>query len=329
MILCTFAVDTVLGRHIRLGASGRRGIVDLNSACAWHLARKGEARPYALADVLVPPDMERFLQGELTSMAFARKSVDDFEQTSASKPEPRGPNGEQVSFAPDSVQLLSPVPRPASLRFAFSYGDRVREGGDSGGGWTPGESPLFGRGNHQAVAGSGENVPWPSSGGQLEYGVSLAVVIGRAGRNINEADARSCIAGYTVINDFRVKHLPPAGPEGPQGPAMREGPVTVLGPVLVTADEIPDPYALAMTTRVNGEALWSGSTARDPWTIEALISYLSRDAPLFPGDVIGTCAVTKSGEPGPYRRVNPGEMIEIEVEVEKIGVLRNCVVRRA
>ena len=75
MKLCTFAVSTSLGKHERFGAVIPGGIVDMNSACAWHLARKGEARPRALADVLVPDSLLEFIRGGDTSMGFARATL--------------------------------------------------------------------------------------------------------------------------------------------------------------------------------------------------------------------------------------------------------------
>jgi hypothetical protein len=75
MKLCTFEVATSLGRHRRFGAVIPQGIVDMNFACAWHLAHKGEVRPYALADVLVPDSLLGYLEGEQTSEGFAQASL--------------------------------------------------------------------------------------------------------------------------------------------------------------------------------------------------------------------------------------------------------------
>ena len=102
----------------------------------------------------------------------------------------------------------------------------------------------------------------------------------------------------------------------------------VIGPWLVTPDEIPDPYALAMCARVNGEEWSRGSSADMHWTFERIIAYISRSETLYPGEFIGSG--TCSGADGRGCGLEMGRFLEagdvVELEVEKIGVLRNTVV---
>ena len=129
MKLCTFEVATSLGRHNRLGAVLPAGIVDMNFACAWHLARKGEVRPAALADVLVPPSLLEFIKGGDTSMGFARASLASLEEECAREgAPPRGPREETLVYPAKSVRLRPPLPEPPSVRDFYAFEAHVKKG---------------------------------------------------------------------------------------------------------------------------------------------------------------------------------------------------------
>ena len=157
----------------------------------------------------------------------------------------------------------------------------------------------------------------------VDYEGELAVVIGKGGRYILREDALAHVAGYACYNDVSVrdwqKHTSQFGP-GKNFPST--GP---FGPWLVTADEIPDPQTLELTTRLNGQVMQQTSTSLMIFPVDELIAYLSSFTPLSPGNVI------VSGTPGGVgvRREPPIFMKEgdiSEVEISSIGVLRNTVV---
>jgi 2-keto-4-pentenoate hydratase/2-oxohepta-3-ene-1,7-dioic acid hydratase in catechol pathway len=100
-----------------------------------------------------------------------------------------------------------------------------------------------------------------------------------------------------------------------------------LGPCLVTADEIPDPYSLTMIARINGEEWGQGSSSTMYWKFEDLISYISRSETLYPGEFLGSGTVGNGCSLEHMRFIKPGDVIELEVE--RIGVLRNRVVAHA
>ena len=128
MRLCTFEIRTSLGRHWRLGAAVPRGIVDLNFTCAWHLARKGEPRPYAMADVLVPDSMLGMIQGGLTSTGFARAALEALQSEIDAGRTPAGMNGETLLYSPGAAKLIAPLPHPTSLRDFYAFEDHVKKG---------------------------------------------------------------------------------------------------------------------------------------------------------------------------------------------------------
>ncbi|MBK1659041.1 fumarylacetoacetate hydrolase family protein [Paracraurococcus ruber] len=225
--------------------------------------------------------------------------------------------------APDlalaEVTLLPAVPSPLRkvLCVGLNYRAHVAE---SAGREVPEQPRIFAR-LADSIIPHGAPLVRPRNSIQFDYEGELAVVIGRAGRHIPAARALEHVAAYTIFNDGSVrdyqKHSVTAGKNFPwTGP---------LGPWLVTADEIPDPAALTLETRVNGERRQRTGTGDMILSVAALIEYISGFTPLSPGDVIATGTpegVAHARKPPPWLR--PGDVVE--VEVSGIGVLRNPVI---
>jgi 2-keto-4-pentenoate hydratase/2-oxohepta-3-ene-1,7-dioic acid hydratase in catechol pathway len=151
-------------------------------------------------------------------------------------------------------------------------------------------------------------------------------VIGKTGRTIPAEGARQYIAGFTVMNDFSARDIQRREVRVRLGPAKGKDWCTAMGPVLVTPDEIGDPYNLAMTARVNGEEWSRGNTSSIHWKFEQMIEFLSRDQTIYPGDVLGSGTVGTGCGLELDRWVKPGDVLELEIE--KIGILRNRVIRK-
>jgi 2-keto-4-pentenoate hydratase/2-oxohepta-3-ene-1,7-dioic acid hydratase in catechol pathway len=168
-------------------------------------------------------------------------------------------------------------------------------------------------------------VLWPSFTEKFDYELEIAFVIGKTGRNIQPGQARDYIAGFTVMNDFSARDMQRKEMKVRLGPAKGKDWCTAIGPVLVTMDEIGDPYNLRMTARVNGE-LWSeGNTGSIFWKFEEMIEFVSRDETIHPGELIGSGTVGSGCGLELDRWMKPGDVVELEIE--KIGVLRNQVVK--
>lgn len=322
MKLCTFEVRTHLGRHQRLGAVVPAGILDLNFACASRLAATGEPRPHKVADAIVPDNMREFLEGGSPAMAAARESMAFFGQT---QPE-RGPNDETLLYAERDVKLLTPLPNPASLRDFFAFEQHVATAFGKGGAPVPAEwyqIPVYYKSGHHDLIGTDEEVPWPSFTQKFDYELELAVVIGKKGSDIPVDRAAEYIAGFMVMNDFSARDIQRQEMKVRLGPAKGKDWCSALGPVLVTADEIGNPYSLRMTARVNGK-LWSeGTSAAMHWKFEQMIAFLSMNDTIHPGDIIGSGTVGTGCGLELDRWVRRGDVIELEIE--NIGVLRNRV----
>jgi 2-keto-4-pentenoate hydratase/2-oxohepta-3-ene-1,7-dioic acid hydratase in catechol pathway len=328
MRLCTFEVRTSLGRHRRFGVETARGIVDMNFACAWHLARSGEPRPRTLADVLVPDSVLEFLRGGATTRDAATSALAALTAELEAGRCPAGPDGETLLYAPGDVRMLAPLPRPASVRDFYAFEEHVKKGFERRGEPMPPEwyeIPVYYTSGHQSIIGPGDDVLWPSFTEKFDYELEIALVIGKTGRNIPAARAMEHVAGFTVMNDFSARDIQRKEMRVRLGPAKGKDWCTALGPVIVTPDELGDPYNLLMTASVNG-AEWSrGNTSSIHWKFEAMIEFLSRDQTLHPGDVLGSGTVGTGCGLELDRWVQPGDVMDLAIE--KIGTLRNRVVR--
>jgi 2-keto-4-pentenoate hydratase/2-oxohepta-3-ene-1,7-dioic acid hydratase in catechol pathway len=333
MKLVTFDVATPVGPVRRIGALVDGRIVDLTSAAALYLSQwphKGD--PYALAQTRVPPDMIDFLAGGEQSLALAREALGHLGRLGPEDPRLRGPRGEQVVYAPGAVRLRAPVPRPNSIRDTISFETHMRNSLKALG-WSEipkvwYEIPIYYKGNPCAVIGPDEEIRWPAYSERLDYELEFGCFIGRAGRDIPEAEAHRHIAGYTIFNDVSARDAQQREMAMLLGPAKGKDfdASNAMGPCLVTPDEI-DPRNLRTLARVNGE-VWTDAHSSDMyWTFPRIIEYLSRDETLYPGDFIGsgTAGFGCGLEHGKW--LKPGDVIELEVE--GIGVLRNLVGRRA
>jgi 2-keto-4-pentenoate hydratase/2-oxohepta-3-ene-1,7-dioic acid hydratase in catechol pathway len=162
----------------------------------------------------------------------------------------------------------------------------------------------------------------PSFSTRFDYEGELALIIGRGGRHIAEQDVDAHIAGYSCYNDVSVRDWQRHTAQWTPG---KNFPNTgAFGPALVTPDEIPDLGACTLTTRLNGHVMQQAPISDLIFTIPVIVSYLSKFTPLYPGDVIAT------GTPGGVgdRREPPVYMKDgdiVEVEIDRIGLLRNVV----
>src|SRR5438309_416304 len=219
------------------------------------------------------------------------------------------------------VRLLKPIPDPGKiLCVGVNYPDRAAEYEDNS--ERPKYPSIFVRFPASLVAHE-EPIVRPPESKQLDYEGEVALVIGRRARRIAEADAISCAMGYTICNEGTIRDWLRHGKFNVT-PGKNFDATGSLGPWIVTSDEIgADPLRLA--TRVNGEIRQQDTTDRMIFSMAFLISYISRFCTLEPGDIIVTGTPTGAGARfDPPRYLIPGDIVE--VEVSRIGTLRNRVV---
>jgi 2-keto-4-pentenoate hydratase/2-oxohepta-3-ene-1,7-dioic acid hydratase in catechol pathway len=187
--------------------------------------------------------------------------------------------------------------------------------------------PIYYKANRLSVVGADDEVVWPSYSRAMDFELEWACYIGRKAKDVPAEEARPYIFGYTIYNDFTARDAQALEMSGQLGPAKGKDFDTgnVMGPCLVTADEIPDPYALTMIARVNGEEWGRGSTAEMGWTFEQVIAHISRSETLYPGEALGSGTVGTGCGLEQMRYLQPGDVVELEVE--RIGILRSRLVR--
>ncbi len=186
--------------------------------------------------------------------------------------------------------------------------------------------PVYYICNSFAVTGTDTDITWPSFSNFIDYELEWAAVIGKSARDVKREDARDYIFGYTVFNDWSARDEQIKVSESPVSggvPSPGKDFANSIGPCIVTADEISDPYALEMAVRLNGERVGGGSTGGMHYRFEDLIQYLSARHGLYPGEIIGSGTVGSGCSLENRHLVRPGDTIELEVE--GIGVLRNRV----
>jgi len=190
------------------------------------------------------------------------------------------------------------------------------------------KQPIYYITNRFSVRGTDTVVKWPRYSQVMDYELEFGIVTKGKGANISAAKAKDHIFGYTIFNDFSARDAQRIEMEGRLGPAKGKSfdGGNVLGPWIVTPDEIGDPYKLSMECRVNGKVRSTGTTEGMLFSFEEIIAHVTQDETLMPGEFIG------SGTVGNGCGLELGWYLEdqdaIELEVEKIGVLRNKVVRQ-
>jgi 2-keto-4-pentenoate hydratase/2-oxohepta-3-ene-1,7-dioic acid hydratase in catechol pathway len=225
------------------------------------------------------------------------------------------------------VRLLAPIPRPRQdvICLGMNYVAHAIES-DRARGREPKlpEYPVFFTKAVTSVCGPDDDIPLdPRVTTQLDYEVELAFIIGRAGKDISAADAPGYIFGYTILNDVSARDLQMRHQQFIKGKSLDR--TCPLGPWIVTADEIPDPAALGLRLRVNGELRQDSTVADLIFNIPTIIEFLSLGQTLEPGVIVSTGTPSGVGmgrNPPAYLR--PGDVME--AEIDRIGVLRNRVV---
>jgi len=202
------------------------------------------------------------------------------------------------------LQLLSPVANPSKIIGApMNY----RTGQDEAAVAAALSIGLFLKANG-SLAGPSEGIALRMTERQIDYEVELGVVIGKPASNVKREDALKYVAGYAVALDIT--------PHGKEERSLRKSceTYTVLGPWLVTADEIPEAGNLELQLDVNGECRQQGNTRQMIRDVPGLIEYASSFYTLYPGDIF------LSGTPAGVGPMKPGD--ELEATIEKVGTMR-------
>ncbi|MFO7445198.1 MAG: fumarylacetoacetate hydrolase family protein [Ignavibacteriaceae bacterium] len=286
-----------------------------------------------------PSTIEVILWGETETMKGVGK-VYDLIKSGKGNPEPE-------------INLLAPVPRPTSCRDGYAFRQHVATARRNRGADMIAEFdqfPVFYFTNHNAIFGPGDVIVEDDHLLKLDFELEAAIVIGKRGKNIPAEKADNYIAGYTVMNDLSARHLQMEEMKLNLGPAKGKDFATVIGPYLVTPDELDEykiktpyglKYDLRMTAYHNGKLVSDGNVKQMDWTFAEIIERASYGVELYPGDVIGSGTVGT----GCYLELNGTQALEakakgeqftpvwlkegdtIELEITGLGRLSNKIVK--
>ena len=250
----------------------------------------------------------------------------------------------------EEVKLLAPIPRPNSLRDAYAFRQHVETSRRNRGLEMIKEFddfPVFYFSNHNAIFGPNDDIQcMPSHFEKLDYELEIAILIGKEGINVRAENAKEYIAGFMIMNDMSSRGLQMKEMKLNLGPAKGKDFASVLGPYLVTPDELSGNiineddngcnYDLQMTCSLNGKLLSKGNLKDMAWSFEKIIERVSYGATIYPGDIIGSGTVgtgclleingTNKLKSSDFTEVWLKENDVVEMEIEKLGKITNKII---
>ncbi len=305
----------------------------------WILDAQDVGKIAASLDIKVPQTIRKLPETPTVLELLARGSrpLDDLRNLSWRIFNRSKPGNKRFLKTVESVRLHAPIPRPPTLRDFYAFEDHVRTARAKRGQEVPPEwyeFPAFYYSNPTVVYGPGDDVPAPGFTKMLDFELEVACAIGKPGKNIPEAEAGSYILGYTIMNDWSARDVQAKEMRIGLGPAKAKDFATSLGPWLVTPDELEDKHAgpglfhLEMSARVNGKRLSQGNMDRMHWSFPQMVARASQSVQLSPGEVfgsgtVGSGSILELGE-AKQRWLRPGDVVELEIE--RLGVLRNRII---
>ncbi len=294
------------------------------------------------ADSRLPATMMELLQDWDNLSGYAREAEAKIRE---------GKILQEAGIPYDDACLMAPVPNPASCRDGYAFRQHVAAARRNRRvDMIPefDQYPIFYFTNHNAIQGPGDILCMPDHFHKLDFELEAAVVLGRKGRNVKAEHADDYIAGYMIMNDMSARALQMEEMLLNLGPAKGKDFSTVIGPVLVTPDELepyktaPKPghtgnsYNLTMKCRVNGVQVSEGNMGDMDWTFAEIIERCAYGADILPGDVIGSGTVGT----GCFLELNGTGLLNnpnyqpqwlqdgdvVEMEIDGLGLLTNKIV---
>jgi 2-keto-4-pentenoate hydratase/2-oxohepta-3-ene-1,7-dioic acid hydratase in catechol pathway len=254
-------------------------------------------------DAAVPPSLKQLLEQGPPALARAQAALQ---------------KGAPIA---GNVKILAPIPDPEKIIcIGLNYADHAAETGAK----IPNEPVVFNK-FLTTLRAHGDDIVLPKVSEEVDYEAELVVVIGKGGKHIPIEQAMQHVAGYACGHDVSARDWQKGKPGNQWLLGKSFDSFAPLGPELVTADEVGDPGVLQIQLRLNGEVMQNSTTRQLIFAVDYLVSYLSKCVTLKPGDLIYTGTPPGVGMARtPPVWLKPGDVVE--VEIEKIGVLKNRVV---
>lgn len=310
----------------RLGWLENGEILDIALAWTW-----AQAERKCAGDMAPPRSMLELLNRETEGMSQLQAIWEAVKEEDWSRMEA---GGRPLAIAESEARLLAPLPNPRTFRDFYAFEAhvktaRARRGLDMVPEWY--RFPVFYFSHPYSIRGPEEPVPMPSTEA-MDYELEIAFIIGKSGRNIPAEKALEHIAGVCILNDWSARDLQREEMKVGLGPAKGKDFATSIGPTLVTLDELEDRrlgdrWNLEMVARVNGRELSRGNVRDLTFSFADMIERASRDCDLRPGELFGSgtvgtgCILELGEETHPWLKAGD----QVELEIERLGVLRNTV----
>lgn len=244
--------------------------------------------------------------------------------------------GDKGAYALNEIRLITPLPHPKSFRDFYAFEHHVKSARENRGlkmipEWY--QIPVFYFSNHLAIKGPEDKISKPIECNWLDYELEVACIIGKQGRNITAEEAEDYIFGYCILNDWSARDLQRQEMKVGLGPAKGKDFATSIGPWIITKDEM-EPlrsgkgFDISMRARINGILLSEGNMKDIYYSFGEMIERASAGVTLYPGEIIGSgtvgtgCILELGTEV--HRWLQPGD--EVELEIDKLGVLKNSII---
>lgn len=331
MKICTYIRKTPIGEISRLGIFfNETTIIDINLVWQKYFEELKTYSPKTRAVEKCPPILSQVLkkyQGD--SITFLTESFTLFEKLSAKGILKTFDNG-YLSFDlkdDKAVYLDSPIDSINCYRDFYTHEKHVAKGFEKRGEPIPPswyEIPAYYKGPTTGFIGTEQLIPWPSYTKFLDYELEFGVIIGKDGMNISADKAMEHIFGYTILNDISARDIQKKEMSIRLGPAKAKDFCSILGPVIVTADEFQYKEPNLKMQAIINKAVWSeGFTGDAHYTWAKMIEHASKEEWLLATDLLGSGTVGTGCGLELDKWIKPGDIVELEIE--KIGRLKNIV----
>tara|TARA_B100001750_G_scaffold220719_1_gene208661 strand:+ start:9083 stop:10009 length:927 start_codon:yes stop_codon:yes gene_type:complete len=281
-------------------------IYDLNKCCSEKLIAENTSNASSMANTLIPSNLKDFLNSKIDVINQSQKVM----EWATAKGIQEVLSDHQSSWKIAEKKLESPIISSSKI---IMIGDTYISHADRAGISPPDRPGIFFK-MSQVVIGNNDWIIYPKNyyPQPLKFDTELAVVIGKSGMSIPEDQIQDHIWGYTICNDLTLSGAKDLGPRYKCFETSAP-----IGPWIVPKAQLKNPLDLHMEFRINGKTVQEGHTSNLIFSIESIISEVSEYHKLSPGDIISL------GGPGPTTSLNPGDIVE--AEIESIGILSNPV----
>ena len=324
MKLCTFEVSTPAGRIQRVGVQTAAGIVDATAA---RIAFLEQSLPREAAQRVgaaqVPPDMIQLIATGKPALQWVAESV---RAVSTNKLTATA-DGQSTVYAEKDVRLLAPVPHPRAMANFSVWPEHSLLGASKGFEMnTPNQKGArvkpYWKGNPDSVVGPDAELQYPPYAADLDVECELVCIVGTGGKDLSLEQAAEAIAGYTILNDVSARDIQRVEKKAGRGPSKGKDfdGGNVMGPWLVTPDEVGDIRKLRCSLHINGEEVSGQETSAMVWDFAEMLSYISLGQTIYPGQVISGGCYPKGSALDLDKKLFPGDVVELRVT--KVGSLK-------